>query len=45
MTNSDKVALMKLRLHKLESNGKNVDSQGVVKKLRRKILKAEGAQS
>ena len=45
MTDKDKIALMKLRLHKLENNGRNVDSQGVVKKLRRKILKAEGAQS
>ena len=36
---------LKVRLHLLESNGKNVDSPGVVHKLRRKIKRLEAAQS
>lgn len=36
MTNKEKVALAKDRLHKLEENGKNIGS-GVLRKLRRKI--------
>lgn len=34
----------KTRLHKLESNGKNNDSPGIVKKLRRKIMRLEQDQ-
>lgn len=45
MTNSDKIIALKVRLHKLESNGKNVDSPGIVNKLRRQIRKLEDAQS
>lgn len=36
---------LKVRLHKLQMNGKNVDSPGVVNKLQRKIRSLEGAQS
>lgn len=32
---------LKVRLHKLESNGRNDDSEGIVKKLRRKIRRME----
>ena len=35
----------KVRLHKLENNGRNVDSPGIVNKLRRKIRKAEENES
>lgn len=45
MTNSDKIMALKVRLHKLENNGKNIDSPGVINKLRRRIKKLEGAQS
>lgn len=38
----NEVERMKIRLHKLESNGKNVDSPGVVNKLRRQIRRKEG---
>ena len=36
-----KLLAMKIRLHKLRNNGKNVDSPGVVNKLERKIKKME----
>lgn len=39
MTKDDKILLMENRLNKLKSNGKNIDSSGVVKKIRRKIFK------
>ena len=45
MTNNDKITALKVRLHKLENNGKNVGSPGVVNKLRRRIKKLEVAQS
>ena len=32
---------LKNRLHKLQSNGKNVDSPGVLRKLERRIKKIE----
>ena len=37
MTNQDKLNLMKDRYNKLISNGKNIKSAGVVKKLARRI--------
>ena len=40
MTIEQKIVLKKDRLNKLEQNGKNVDSPGVVKKLRREIKNA-----
>ena len=36
-----KIIVWKVRLHKLQMNGKNNDSPGVVNKLKRKIRKAE----
>jgi hypothetical protein len=41
MTKEQKLALKKNRLSRLESNGKNVDSPGVIKKLRRQIRNEE----
>jgi len=41
MTVEQKIVLKKDRLNKLEQNGKNVDSLGVVKKLRREIKNAD----
>ncbi len=43
MSKNDKLALMKNRLACLKSNGKNVDSPGVVKKLERQIRNIVGA--
>lgn len=40
MTAEEKLTLKKSRLSKLESNGKNVDSKGVLRKLRREIRNA-----
>lgn len=37
MTKEQELALMKNRLATLESNGKNIKSPGVVKKLRRRV--------
>ena len=37
-----KLASAKIRLHNLKSNGKNVDSPGVVHKLERQIRNMEG---
>ena len=39
MTKEQKILAMENRLHKLKSNGKNLDSPGVAKKLERKIMK------
>ena len=39
MTKEDKILLMENRLNKLKSNGKNIDSPGVVNKLKRRIIK------
>lgn len=41
MTQQDVLNLKKDRLQKLESNGKNVKSGGVVKRLRREIRNME----
>lgn len=41
MTKEQKMALMKNRLSILESNGKNVKSPGVIRKLQRQIGKSE----
>lgn len=41
MTNEQILEMKKDRLLKLESNGKNVKSGGVIKKLRRQIDKLE----
>lgn len=41
MNNSEKLALMKNRLMYLQSNGKNIQSSGVVKKLVRQIRNLE----
>lgn len=41
MTNEEKILMLKVRLHKLENNGKNFDSPGVVHKLRRQIRNLE----
>lgn len=41
MTNEDKLKLLKVRLHKLESSAKNLDSPGVVTKVRRQIRNLE----
>jgi len=41
MTEKQKLALKKNRLSRLESNGKNVESPGVIRKLRRQIRNAE----
>ena len=43
MNKNDKLALMKNRLTYLKTNGKNVDSPGVVKKLERQIRNIVGA--
>lgn len=41
MTRKKSLLELKVRLHKLENNGRNKDSQGVVTKLRRKIRRLE----
>ena len=41
MTNEGKILILKVRLHKLENNGKNFDSPGVVQKLRRQLRNLE----
>lgn len=41
MTNSEKLALIKNRYNKLVENKKNVDSGGVLRKLRRQIRNIE----
>lgn len=41
MTNLEKAGLLRMRLHKLQTNGKNEDSNGVVKKLKRQIRNLE----
>lgn len=41
MTNFEKAGLLRMRLHKLQTNGKNEDSPGVVQKLKRQIRKLE----
>lgn len=41
MTNEDKILMLKVRLHKLENNGKNFDSPGVVRKLKRQLRNLE----
>lgn len=41
MTKEQELALMKNRLATLESNGKNIKSPGVIKKLRRLVKRAE----
>ena len=41
MTDRDKILLLKVRLRKLESSAKNVDSPGVMQKLRRQIRNLE----
>lgn len=41
MNKTDKLALMKQRLQKLEGTDKNVKSPGVVKRLRREIRNLE----
>lgn len=37
MTNKDKLFMIKVRLHQLKNNGKNLDSPGVVNKLERRV--------
>lgn len=46
MAKSKEIELLTLknRLHKLQSNGKNVDSPGVLRKLERRIKKIEQEQ-
>lgn len=39
------IEYLKYRLHLLQSNGKNGESSGVVRKLKRQIRNLEGAQS
>lgn len=41
MTNEEKLVLLKVRLHKLESSVKNQDCPGVVRKLQRQIRNLE----
>ena len=42
MTKNEKNLIKwKVRLHKLENNGRNDDSPGIINKLRRKIRRAE----
>lgn len=41
MNKEDKLAIMKNRLKYLESNGKNIDAGGVVRKLKRQIRNLE----
>lgn len=41
MTRENELAIKKNRLAYLEGNGKNIDSNGVVKKLRRQIANLE----
>ena len=36
-TDNGKKLAMEIRLHKLRSNGKNVDSPGVIRKIERKL--------
>lgn len=42
MAKGQTVIGMKVRLHKLQMNGKNDDSPGIVNKLKRKIRRFEG---
>lgn len=37
MTNKDKLFMIKVRLHQLKNNGKNLDSPGAVNKLERRV--------
>ena len=41
MTRKKSLLELKVRLHKLENNGKNSDSPGVITKLKRKIRRLE----
>lgn len=41
MTDRDKILILKVRLHKLESSAKNSDCPGVVRKLQRQIRNLE----
>lgn len=41
MTKEDKILLLKVRLHKLESDPKNEDSPGVITKVKRQIRNLE----
>lgn len=41
MTKTEKLALTKDRLNKLESNGKNIKCGGITRKLKRQIRNAE----
>lgn len=45
MTKEITVAILKERLNKLENNGKNTKSPGVVKRLIRRIRNLEGGQN
>ncbi len=39
--NKNKLLTLKIRLHKLQTNGKNIDSLGVIGKIERKIRQIE----
>lgn len=41
MTKEDKILLLKVRFHKLESSTKNEDSPGVITKVKRQIRNLE----
>ena len=41
MTNLEKAGILRTRLHKLQTNGKNSDSPGGVRKIKRQIRNLE----
>lgn len=42
MNNTEKILLLEIRLNKLKNNGRNEDSDGVIRKLERQIRNLNG---